>query len=218
MVDRGIAGWCGILSGIGLTAEAALFMGSGWTVDAFATLDGAAAAMADGGHLLRWAVVFGVFNLALLTVFLAGLAAHLGAASQSLRSAILHVGLVGIAIHAIVPIGFYQAVPMLQLLAEDPAGEAVWAGWKFLLDTTQGAGLFFMGLSMLAAGIGWMNRRTRSPFLAALAILAGGAGVAAVLGQATSLNPIIGLLGMAGLLLSILFRVLGGLHLLRSHP
>lgn len=216
MVDRGIAAWCGILSGIGLTAEAALFMGSGWSVDAFATLDGAAGAMAEGGHQLRWAVVFGVFNLALLTVFLAGLAEYLGSSSQSLRSAILHVGLVGIAIHAIVPIGFYQAVPALQLLAEDPAGETIWTSWKFILDATQGAGIFFMGLSMLAAGIGWMNRRTtRSPFLAALALLAGSAGVAAVLGQATSLDPIVGLVGMAGLLLSILFRVLGGIHMLR---
>jgi len=216
MVDRGIAAWCGILSGIGLTAEAALFMGSGWSADAFATLDGAAGAMAEGGHLLRWAVVFGVFNLALLTVFLAGLAEHLGSTSRSLRSAILHVGLVGIAIHAIVPIGFYYAVPALPALAEDPAGEAVWAGWKFMLDVTQGTGIFFMGLSTLAAGIGWMNRDTRSPFLAALALLAGGAGVAAVLGHATPLDPIVGLVGMAGLLLSILFRVLGGIHMLRS--
>jgi phosphoglycerol transferase MdoB-like AlkP superfamily enzyme len=216
MVDRSVAAWCGILSGIGLTAEAALFMGSGWSVDAFATLAGAAGAMAEGGHLMRWAVVFGVFNLALLTVFLSGLAEHLGSTSQSLRSAILHVGLVGIAIHAIVPIGFYQAVPVLQVLADDPAGETVWKGWMFMLDATQGAGIFFMGLSMLAAGIGWTSRHSRSPFLAGLAILAGGAGVLAVLGQATPLGPIAGLVGMAGLLLSILFRVLGGIHMLRS--
>lgn len=217
MVARSISAWCGILSGIGLTAEAALFMSSGWSVDAFATIDGAAGAMVEGGHLMRWAVVFGVFNLALLTVFLAGLAEHLGSTSQSLRGAILHFGLVGIAIHAIVPIGFYQAVPTLQLLAEDPAGETVWTGWKFMLDATQGAGVFFMGLSMLAAGIGWMGRDSRSPALAAVAILAGAAGVTAVLGQATSLDPIVGLVGMAGLLLSILFRVLGGIHMLPSH-
>jgi hypothetical protein len=217
MVDQGIAAWCGILSGIGLTAEAVLFMGSGWSVDAFSTLDGATATMADGGHLLRWAVVFGVFNLALLTVFLAGLAEHLGAASHSLRNAILHVGLVGIAIHAIVPIGFYQAVPALPILAENRAGEVVWAGWKFMLDVAQGAGIFFMALSMLAAGIGWMNRPTRSPFLATIALLAGGAGVVTVLGVGTPFAPLMGLLGMAGLLLSILFRVLGGVHLLRSH-
>jgi hypothetical protein len=165
MTTGTVAAWCGILYGIGLTAEAALFMGSGWSVDAFSTLGGATAAMADGGHLLRWAVVFGVFNLALLTVFLAGLAEHLGAASQPLRSAILHVGLVGIAIHAIVPIGFYHAVPALPVLAEDSTGERVWAGWKFMLDAAQATGIFFMGLSMLAVGIGWMNRHTRSPSL-----------------------------------------------------
>jgi hypothetical protein len=78
MEDRRLAAWCGIFSGIGLVVEAALFMGSGWSAPAFSTLDGAAAAMAGGGHLLRWAVVFGVFNLALLIVFLAGLANHLG--------------------------------------------------------------------------------------------------------------------------------------------
>jgi hypothetical protein len=216
MKDRRVAAWCGILSGIGLVVEAALFMGSGWSVTAFSTLDGAAAAMAEGGHLLRWAVVFGVFNLALLTVFLAGLAKHLDDGSQSLGSAILHVGLVGIAIHAIVPIGFYQAVPALPSLADHPSGEAIWRGWILLLNVTQGAGIFFLGLSMLAAGIGWMNRNTRSPFLAVIAILAGSASVVALLGQATPLDPVVGLLGMAGLLLSMLFRVLGGLHLLRS--
>jgi hypothetical protein len=136
--------------------------------------------------------------------------------SQSLRSAILHVGMVGIAIHAIVPVSFYQAVPALPSLADDPSGEAIWRGWILVLNVTQGAGIFFMGLSMLAAGIGWMTGHTRSPFLAVIAILAGSAGVVAVLSQATPLGPIVALLGMVGLLLSVLFRVLGGLHLLRS--
>ena len=150
---RRAAVWAGVLSGVGLTLEAAFFMASGWSAEAFATFEGAVGVLRDGGSALRLAVVFGVFNLAFLAIFFAGLARHLEQRSATLGAVVLYLGMIGIAIHAIVPIGLYQAVPAFQGMAAGPEAEASWRAFRMVLDVAQGAGGLFMGLAMVATGI-----------------------------------------------------------------
>ena len=213
-----VAGWAGVLSGIGLAAEAYFFMASGWSAAAFSTLDGAGGVMREGGRSLRLAVVFGVFNLALLTLFFAGLASRFRRQAPALGDAVLYFGLVGIAIHALVPIAFYHAVPTFSGLKAQPDADAVWLASKFMMDVAQGAGIFFMGLAMLAAGVAWATRQPRFVSLAVVALAAGGISVFATLAVGTKLEAWAGSAGMASLFLSIVFRLGGGLFLLRSRP
>lgn len=210
-----LGAWAGILSGIGLAGEAAFFMLSGWSAEAFSSFDGAIGILREGGHFLRLAVVFGIFNLALLALFFAGLAERFDRKAPALGGAVLYLGLVGVAAHSIVPIGFYSGVPLFQDLAARPDAAVLWQGFKMLLDVAQGAGLFFMGLSMIAAGIGAWTHRLLPAALGVVAILAGAMSVLTPLAFGTFLMPAAGLFAMGGILLSILFRFWGGLALLR---
>lgn len=213
-MDQTRAGaWAGILSGVGLAVEAAFFMASGWSAEAFASFDGAATVMAEGGHFLRIAVVSGVFNLALLTLFVAALASYIDRESPALGGAVLYLGLVGIAIHALVPIGFYYAVPAFMDLAGSAEADASWIAFRLMLDTAQGAGIFFMGLFMVAAGVAAFSYGRLPTALGIVAALAGVASILGALAAGTLWAPFAGSLMMMSITLSIVFRIWGGIVL-----
>lgn len=209
MTLRYYSGWAGIISGLGLAVEFACFTISGWTPEVAATRESAAAAFGQAGHWLRIAGVFGVFNLAFLAVFLAGLSEHVGTASRGLAAAILYPGLVGIAIHALVPIGFYLGAPVL--LADGEAAASGWLPFRVMLDTAQAAGVLFMGLAMLMTGIAAFATRTVSAGFGIVGILAGIASLVMAFGTASPIAP---MAAMAGIVLSLVFRIWGGIALL----
>lgn len=213
-----LAGLAGVLAGLGLALEFAFFMASGWTADAFGNADAALVLFAEGGSALRAAGFIGVINLALLVLFLAGLAAQLYAAAPTRIAGMLCFGLIGAAAHALVPIGLWAGTPALVSLAagEPELARGAWSGFALAQSAASGAGYFFGGAALLLAGWGMLASRTSASRLGYVGLAAGIAGMAGVLGQGTSLAGVSAALFIPGLLLTIAFRVLAGYALWRE--
>jgi hypothetical protein len=216
-----IAGWSGVIAGIGLATEGALWSLSGWTPDTF---DDPAAAMeflTDGGTTLRWAVFAGFVNLAFFVVFVAGLAARLAARAPTAATATLWFGMIGAATHLIVPFAHWYGVPaFLDAAQRDPqAAQAAWTAFVTVgHEAAGGAGSLFMGLSMLAAGWAMVSRRMLSGLLGWLGLLTGTLTVLTVFAPDTPLSTLAGAAFMPSLVLAIAFRVWAGVALTRPGP
>ena len=211
------AGVAGVLAGIGLAIEFALFTASGWTPTTFSHPDRALAFLQTGGTLLRAAGFVGILNLALAVLWVAGLAASLTHGARTRATATLYLALVGMAGHALVPVGLWLAVPaFLELATRDaPASAGGWSGFAALLSAAGGVGYLFGGLALLAAGSAIVARRTGSATLGWVGLVGGGASVLTVLADETALDALAATSFLPALLLTITFRLWSGYVLWR---
>lgn len=210
------AGWCGIASGIGLVVEAAFWMASGWTPLTFADPSAAVAFLTTGGAQLRWAVLAGFINLALLVVFNIGLSKRLADRAPALASATLWFGMIGITMHLLVPLSHWYGVPMfLDAAARDKeAAQAAWTAFNIVgHEAAGGGGKLFMGLSMMTAGWAMIAQRALSPWLGWCGLLTGAATVLTIFSPDTALSQLAYALFMPSLLMSIVFRIWAGTSL-----
>lgn len=210
------SGWCGIASGIGLVVEAAFWMASGWTPSTFADPSAAVDFLSTGGTQLRWAVLAGFINLALLVVFNVGLSKRLADRAPTLASATLWFGMIGITLHLLVPMSHWYGVPvLLDAAARDKdAAQAAWTAFHIVgHEAAGGGGKLFMGLSMLTAGWAMVAHRALSPWLGWCALLAGVTTVLTVFSPDTPLSQLANGLFLPSLLLSIVFRMWAGTSL-----
>lgn len=214
-----IAGWAGIVAGIGLATEGALWAVSGWTPDAFADPAAAMQFLAESGTILRWAVLAGFVNLVFFVVFVAGLASKLAAGAPTAATATLWFGMIGAATHVIVPFAHWYGVPaFLEAATRDP--QAAQSAWTAFLtvghEAAGGVGSLFMGMSMLTAGWAMIARRALPALLGWLGLLTGTLTVLTVFAPDTPLSTLAGAVFMPSLLLAITFRIWAGIALTRS--
>lgn len=212
------AGMAGIVAGAGLAFEFALFMASGWTPETFADPASALAFFESAGTTLRAAAVVGVVNLGFTALFLAGLAGALRVAAPTRAATVLYLGLVGVAGHALVPLGLWLGPgTFLDLHSQRPElALSAWSGFSAFLDAAGGVGALFAGVAVAAAGSAmFVIRQTRAP-LALVGLLGGGASVLTVLGPDTPVEAATAALYMPALILIIVFRLWAGLRLWRD--
>lgn len=208
-------GWAGIVAGLGLAAEAALWTATGWSPSTFSDPNTALAFLRDSGGILRWAVLAGFLNLVFAALFVGGLASHLRARTPALAAATLWFGLVGIGTHVLVPLAYWYGVPAF-LVAEQGAALASWTAYSTLVGAAGGAGSLFLGLSMATAGWAVITRRALPAILGWISLVAGIATALGVFAPDTPLTALAGLLYVPSLLLAIVFRAWGGIALLRT--
>ena len=148
-----VAGLAGILTGLGLAGEFLFFMASGYSPEIFNDPVAALAFLRDRGNLLRLAVFFGAVSVAARTLFVAGLASRLQAATPSRAAASLYFGLLG-GIGGLVALSFYVGPPMFVALAarDQVAAASAWSAFSIILSGFEGLGNFMLGLMLLAAG------------------------------------------------------------------
>ncbi len=217
-LDPNIAGWSGILAGIGLLIEGVLWGASGWTPASFADPAAAMAFLTESGTILRWAVLSGFVNLIFLIVFIAGLAARLQSKTPTLATTTLWFGMIGITLHLLVPLAHWYGVPaFLEAFARNPAAaESAWTAFIVVgHEAAGGAGSLFMGLSMLTAGWAIVAERAMPFLLGWLGLLTGLATVLTLFAPDTPLSALAGAMFMPSLLLAIIFRIWAGIALTR---
>lgn len=210
-----IAGLAGILAGIGLAVELALFMTSGWTPETFGDPAAALAFLQGSGTHLRAAALVGAINLVFTTVLVAGLAARLQATTPTRAAATLYFGLIGIGAHGLVPLGLWLGVPMFVELAyrDQQAAANAWGGFAAFLSGAGGLGYLFLGLSMLATGWAAVSEKALPVFLGWVGLVAGAASVVNVLAAETPVDALASAAFLPALLFSIVFRVWAGYEL-----
>jgi hypothetical protein len=216
MTPRGrIAGLSGILAGVGLAVEGALWATSGWTADTFGDSATALAFLRDHGSHLRAAVLAGAINLVLVTVFTVGLAARLATTAPTRAAATLYLGIIGIAGHSLVPLGLWLGVPtFVELAVGDPsAAAAAWSGYASFQTAAGAVGALFLGLSTLAAGWAIISLRALPVLLGWLGVLTGAASAVTVLTAETPLAFLAAGAYLPSLTLAIVFRVWAGIGL-----
>jgi hypothetical protein len=202
------AGIAGMIAGAGLLVEFGFFIASGWQPETFAEPAAALEFLAARGGYLRAAGVAGALNLVFTVVFLAGLASLLRQAPTS-AAAVLYLGLIGVAGHALVPLGLWVA-PQAFAGHEPAAAQAAWAAFAVSMEAAGGVGYLFLGLSMAAAGYAGLACRVLPRLLAWLTLLAGTATVILVLGAGTRLEPLATAAFLPSIVLTITFRVWAG--------
>ena len=213
-----IAGMAGVASGIGLAAEFALFMASGWTP---ATFDNPVATMtlfAKGGTELRAAGAVGLVNLALWLMLLGGLSDRLGGSAPTRARTGLYFGLVGATAHSLVPLGLWAGVPMFvgMIDAEPTIALAAWPAYSVVQAAATGVGYLFGGAAVFSIAAALSTVPGVSRPLAWTGILAGGTAILPVAGMATPLGALAGTFFLPGLLLSVAFRIWAGYALWRG--
>ncbi|HEX6537022.1 MAG TPA: DUF4386 family protein [Gemmatimonadaceae bacterium] len=210
------AGTAGMLAGAGLAIEFALFTASGWTPATFSQPERALAFLQTGGTLLRAAGLVGFLNLGLAVLWVVGLAAKLADGARTRATATLYFALVGMAGHALVPVGLWLTVPaFLRLAAHDQAVAAGgWSGFAALLSAAGGVGYLFDGFALLAAGWALLGRRRWPALLGWVGVVGGGASALTVLADETALDALAAACFLPALLLTITFRFWSG-YLLR---
>ncbi|MGX1778239.1 DUF4386 family protein [Nocardia brasiliensis] len=213
------AGVAGLLAGIGLLAEGALWTATGWTPDTF----GDAAATMDlfENHetLLRAAAFVGAVNLACTVLLIVGLAARLRAAgSGTAASSTLYFGILGIGGHALVPLGLWLAVPeFLDLATKDAtAAQHAWHAFAIFLAAAGATGALFLGLSISATGLGSVQTRVLPKPLAYLSITSGALTITTVATTATPVALIGTAVYLPSLILTTIFRIWAGQQLLTA--
>ena len=211
------AGIAGILAGAGLLIELAFFLSSGWQPHVFADPAVALAFLEERGGYMRAAGLAGSVNLCFATIFVAGLAARLQRAPTA-ATATLYLGVVGIAVHALVPIGLWLGAPTFSAMAAHGAGvvQPAWAAFVAFMAVAGGVGYLFLGLSMVAAGFGGASTKALPPALAWLTMAGGAATVTIILAEATPFGMLVPLAFLPSIALSILFRIWAGVVLMRS--
>ncbi|MEO3795121.1 DUF4386 family protein [Nonomuraea sp. B10E15] len=217
--DRRIAGWSGVLAGAGLAVEAALWTASGWSPATFADPAAALEFLRAEGGVLRLAMLSGFVNLVFLVVFVAGLAARLKDGTPTLASATLWFGMIGIITHVLVPLNHWYGVPAFLAAAtrEPEAAQTAWTAYAVVgHDAPSGAGSLFLGLSMVTAGWAAIAGRALPASLGWLGLVTGCATVLTVFAPDTVLSGVAGAVAMPSLLLAVVFRVWGGIALIRT--
>lgn len=213
----GAGGWAGLVAGVGLAAEAALWTVTGWNASTFGDPDTALGFLRDQGGVLRLAVLTGFVNLVFAAVFLGGLASHMRARTPALAGATLWFGLLGIGTHVLVPLAYWYGIPAF-LGAEPEAAQASWTAYSTLIGAAGGAGSLFLGLSMATAGWAVVTRHALPVVLGWVGLVAGVASALGVFAPDTPLTAVAGVLYLPSLLLAIVFRFWGGVALLRAQP
>lgn len=211
------AGVAGVLAGVGLAVEAAFWTASGWTPQTWGDPAGAVAFLRESGDTVRAGVFAGALNLVFFTIFIAGLAGRLRDTSPTPAAATLHLGVIGVATHSLVPIGLWLGIPMFVSLAATDAAtaEGAWAGFAVFLAAAGGVGSLFLGLSTVAVGWAAVAKKALPMWLGWLAVIAGVATVSTVLAAHTALSSLAEAAYLPSLLLAIVFRVAAGGHLIR---
>ena len=215
-LNHKVAGWCGVVAGIGLAVEAAFWTASGWTPATFTDPAAAIAFMTTGGTMLRWAVASGFVNLVFLVVFTAGLSARLVGRTPTLAIATLWFGMIGITMHLLVPLSHWYGVPaFLDAAARDrAAAQSAWTAFYIVAhEAAGGGGKLFMGLSMLTAGWAIVTHRSMPVLLGWVSLLTGAATVLTLFSPQTPLSGLANALFMPSLMLSIVFRIWAGIAL-----
>ncbi|WP_433574738.1 hypothetical protein [Nocardia brasiliensis] len=215
------AGVAGIMAGVGLLVEGALWTATRWTPDTF----GAAAATMElfdnDGTLLRAATFVGAINLVCTVLLVAGLAGRLRTAGAgTAASATLYFGVLGIGGHALVPLGLWLGVPEFHdLAAEDTvAAQHAWNGFAVFLAAAGGTGALFLGLSILATGLGAIRTRALSLPLAYLSVATGALTILTVATAATPIAAVGDSAYFPSLMLATVFRTWTGWQLLTARP
>ncbi|HWH50295.1 MAG TPA: hypothetical protein VN651_02035 [Gemmatimonadaceae bacterium] len=156
-------------------------------------------------------------GIALTALFVIGLYLHLRERSPRAAFAVLVWGVVGLASHLLIPLGFWLTIPgFVQWGARDmtAAGNAWMAFWN-VCNSAQGVGSPFDGLAMLATGIALMSEPGVRPF-AAIAIVAGGASVSTVAAAETPVQGSAALVYLPMIALTAVFRSWGGVVVERN--
>jgi hypothetical protein len=205
-----IAGIAGILSGILLIVEFALFMASGVQPT---TLQDAAIALPflhDHGGNIRVAVLFGAVNAALAIILVTGLAASLHAATPTRAVATLYFGILGTAGHGLVALTYWLGIPAFVALTrgDQEAAAYAWPAFFAVLTGFNDFGDFFVGLSLVAAGWAIVAKKMLPVSLGWVSLVGGGATLARLLG--------LDLAFFASLPLAILIRIWVGIALWKS--
>jgi hypothetical protein len=214
-IDTKTAGWAGIVAGVGLLVEAALWMASGWTPATFTDPSTALRFLQDGGDTLRLAVFAGFVNLIFAVVFVAGLADRLRPSTPTRAAATLWFGMIGIAAHVLVPLAYWYGTPAF-LHADQAAALGSWTGFAAMVGAAGGVGSLFVGLAMLVAGWAAITHRALPVVLGWVAVLAGAMSVMTVFAPDTALSGLAGAVYMPSLLLAIVFRIWAGIALMRA--
>jgi hypothetical protein len=130
----------------------------------------------------------------------------------------LYFGLIGIACHALVPIGLRLGIPVVEGLAGANRNVAIaaWGGFGLFMNAAASAGYFFDGLSVLAAGWAMQSLAAASRIAGWMGILAGATAVLNVLTGGTALGSVASATFAPGVLLTIGFRTSAGYALLRE--
>jgi hypothetical protein len=208
-------GIAGILAGVGLAGEFLFFSLSGFSQATFSDPAAAMTFLRDHGALIRTAVLCGAAGIVVTLIFLAGLADRLKAKTPTLAAATLLFGIVGNVGDGLVAMSFWTGIPAYVTLAGHDLASAQnsWSAFANLTSGYQGFGNLFLGLSALAAGWAIVARRQLPVALGAVALVAGVAAIASVLG----VNTPLGFFGFAtAILLVIVFRVWAGIELMRA--
>jgi hypothetical protein len=205
------AGRAGVWAGIALVGETACFLASGWAVEKMNDPAAAMALLAHGGQFLRLSAVFGSAGIALTALFVIGLYLRLRERSPRAAIAVLVWGLVGLAPHALIPLGLWLTIPeFVQWAARDvtAAGNAWMAFWN-VCNSAQGVGSLFDGLAMLTTGVALVREPDVRPF-ATVAIVAGAASVFTVAAVGTPVQGLAALVYLPMIALTVVFRSWGG--------
>lgn len=211
------AGVAGIVAGLGLALEFGLFMASGWTPKGFEDPAAALAFLESGGTLLRAAAFVGIVNLAATVLFLVGLAEALRPEASARSATALYVGLLGLAAHALVPMGLWLGTPLfVELGAADPAtAHAAWGGFGAFLDAAGGVGYVFAGVAYAAAGWAIVSSSRFGHAVGWIGLVGGVASALTILGADTPLAAVAAAAYLPALLGIVVFRTWAGIALVR---
>jgi hypothetical protein len=214
-----VAGIAGILAGVGLAIEFALFMTSGWTAETFGDPVAALDLLQRSGIQLRAAGFAGALNLAFATILIVGLAARLSSTAPTSAAATLYLGLIGVAGESLVPLSLWLGIPMfLGLATRDPQiASGAWGGFAAFLGGAGAVGYLFSGLSLVAAGWAIVSHKALPSLVGWAGLVAGLASVVNVLGAQTPLDALAAAAFLPALLLNIVFRVGAGYTLWREN-
>lgn len=218
VLNRRVAGWCGVLAGVGLLVEGALWTASRWTPEVFADPTATITFFVSGGTTLRWAVLTGFVNLAFYVVFVGGLADRLRAATPTFAALSLLFGMIGAGIHSLVPFTHWYGVPAFLDAASvnRSAAEDAWIAVATVgHEAAGGAGSLFLGLSLLTGGLAIVVGRALPRALGWVGIVAGVSTLLTVFAPATPLSGLARAAFVPALFLAILFRIWGGAALSR---
>jgi hypothetical protein len=215
---RQFAGVAGVASAVLLVCETSSFLLSGWSPQRFTDPAQALALLEHGGTALRSAAVFGFVGLAATTFLIAGLAAVLHERAPNLATGTLYFGLIGIAGHSLVPLGLWSGIPAFLTMAGQrvDTAEHAWFAFAQVSDAAHGIGNLFGGLAMLTAGAAAMVRPRWSTVVGLLGWTAGALTLLTLLTIGTPFVTVGGAFFMPALALTVLFRLVSGLVLLKQ--
>jgi hypothetical protein len=206
------AGIAGIITGLALLVEFALFMASGVTPDKLANPAEAIALIQQKEVLLRVATFFGFAGSITSLIYIAGLAAKLREQTPTRAAAVLYFGILGGLGHMLVALSFYLGFPALTNLAADNLSAAVnsWGAFLALTNGFQGVGNILLGLTFLAAGSAILARGAFAKRLGWIGLIAGITAVSGVITTATMLSGVSFAVYIPSIILAVAFNIWAG--------